>query len=62
MNYLQLERNIRECTKYEQFLLSYVDIQVTDSVKGTVSKIYGLHLDLEEVKSEKEVLKIVWEQ
>ena len=50
LNYMQLERwtnewikkynKGREYTKYEQFLLSYEDIQMTDSVKGTVSKIY----------------------
>ena len=48
LNYVQLERWTkqwvnkynREYTKYEQFLLSYEDIQMIDSVKGTVSKIY----------------------
>ena len=69
--YIQLERwtkewvnkynKGREYTKYEQFLLSYENIQMIDSVKGTVSKIYLL-LNLEEEESEKEGLKIVWEQ
>ena len=71
LNYIQLERWTNEwvkkynkgskCTKYEQFLLSYEDIQMTDSVKSTVSKMYGL-LDLEEEKSEKEGLKTAWER
>ena len=45
---------------YEEFLLSYEDIQMTDSVKGTVSKIYRFLLNLEE--SDKEEVKLVWEQ
>lgn len=71
LNYIQLERwtnewvkkynKGRECTKCEQFLLLYEDIQMTDSVKGVVSKIYPLLLDLEEGGSEKEGLKIGWE-
>ena len=52
----------REYTKYEQFLLAYEDIQMTDSVKGTASKIYGFLLDSEEDECEKEGLKLVWEQ
>ena len=72
LNYMQLERwtnewvknynKGREYTKYEQFLLSYEDIQMTDSVKGTVSKIYGFLLNVEEEEYGKEGLKSVWEQ
>ena len=53
----------REYTKYcmNKFLLSYGDIQMTDSVKGAVSKIYRFLLDLEE-ETEKEGLKLVWEE
>ena len=52
----------RGYTKYEQFLLSYEDIQMTNSVKGVVSKIYKFLLGLEEEETENEGLKLVWEQ
>ena len=58
---VELYNKGREYTKYEQFLLSYEDIQMTDSVKGKVSKIYGFLLNLEE-ESDKEGMKLVWEQ
>ena len=72
LNYLQLERwtnewvkkynKGREFTKYEQFLLSFEDIQMMDSVKGTVSKIYGFLLNLEKEESDKEGVKLVCKQ
>ena len=65
LNYMQLERWTNkwvkkynkggEYTEYEQLLLSYEDIQITDSVKGAVNKIYRFLLDLEEEETENEV-------